>query len=78
MGLPCGVECVESAPGPLRRWSLFFNSLSEAIFFDFGWIWGGFGEAKWSKKSNFESFLGEFFSNAVLHRFQIDFWRLEN
>ena len=61
MGLPCGVECVESAPGPLRRWSLFFNSLSEAISFDFASILGGLGRPKWMSKSIFEMFFGNVF-----------------
>ena len=57
------------APGPLRRWSLFFNSLSEAICFDFASILDGFGKPKWSQKSFLGDFFSMFFSNAILASF---------
>ena len=63
MGLVSGVECNEGAPGPVRPWSLFFESVSEATFFDFGAILGGFWEAKMVPKSIFwEVFWKPFFA----------------
>ena len=65
MGLVSGVECVGGAQRDVRFWGLFFESVSEATFLDFGWIWGGFWEAKMVPKSIFGRFFGSFFSHAI-------------
>ena len=65
MGLVSGVECNGGAPRPVRYWSLFFESVSEATFFDFGAILGGFWEAKMVPKSIFGRFFGSLFSHAI-------------
>ena len=47
---------------------------------DFVWILGGFwevfGRPKWSQNRFLGSFLASFFSNAIFHRFFVDFGRL--
>ena len=53
------------AQRPLGRWSLFFGSMLEAIFFDLGAILGGFGKPKWRSKSIFEKLFGSCFSHAI-------------
>ena len=66
MGLVCGVGRVEGAQRDVRPWGLFFESVSEATFFDLGAILGGFWEAKMVPKSIFGKFWGGFFSRFVL------------
>ena len=78
MGLVCGVECVEGAQGSLGFWGLFFDSVLEATFLDFGWILGGFWEAKMVPKSIFGRFFGKLFFErdfaSIFHRF----WEARN
>ena len=78
MGLPCGVGCVEGAPRPVRFWGFFFESVSGATFLDFGWILGGFWEAKMVPKSIFGRFFGKLFFErdfaSIFHRF----WEARN
>ena len=73
MDLVCGVGCVEGAPRAVRFWGLFFESVSEATFLDFGWILGGFWEAKMVPKSIFGKFFGKLFFErdfvSIFHRF---------
>ena len=70
MGLGCGVECVEAPPRWLGRWGLFFESVLEATFLDFGVILGGFWEPKMVPKSIFGAFFSMFFFE---NGFGIDF-----
>ena len=65
MGLVCGVGCVAGAQRDVRYWGLFFESVSEATFFDLGAILGGFWEAKMVPKSIFGRFFGSLFSHAI-------------
>ena len=65
MGLTSGVGRSEGAQRDVRPWGLFFESVSEATFLDFGWILGGFWEAKMVPKSIFGRFFGSFFSHAI-------------
>ena len=78
MGLTSGVGCVEAPPRPLGPWSLFFESVSGATFLDFGWILGGFWEAKMVPKSIFGRFFGKLFFErdfaSIFHRF----WEARN
>ena len=66
MGLPCGVGPVEASSGALRRWSLFFRLVSDAVFLDFWWILDGFGRPKWRPKLIFGSFFFDIFWDCVL------------
>ena len=78
MGLPCGVGCVEGAQRPLGFWGLFFDSVRETTFSDFGVIWGGFWEAKMVPKSISGRFFGKLFFErdfaSIFHRF----WEARN
>ena len=73
MGLTCGVGCVGAPPRPVGPWGLFFESVSGATFLDFGWILGGFWEAKMVPKSIFGRFFGKLFFErdfaSIFHRF---------
>ena len=65
MGLPSGVGCNGGAQRDVRFWGFFFESVSGATFLDFGWILGGFWEAKMVPKSIFGRFFGSLFSHAI-------------
>ena len=70
MGLVSGVGRVGGAQRHVRPWGLFFESVSEATFLDFGVILGGFWEPKMVPKSIFGVFFFDvFFENG----FGIDF-----
>ena len=73
MGLPCRVGWVEAPQRDVGFWGLFFESVSEATFLDFGWILGGFWEAKMVPKSIFGRFFGKLFFEhdfaSIFHRF---------
>ena len=61
-----GLGALRRAPGPLRPWTLFFDSMLEATFFDFGSILEGFWKAKMVPKSIFGTFFSRFFSSMAL------------
>ena len=69
MGLTCGVGCVEGAPGPVREFRFFFESMLEATFFALGGILEDFGRPKWRSKSILEKFFLDVFVNCVLASF---------
>ena len=61
-----GVESVGRARRPLRRMSLFWDSILEATFFDLGTILKSFWKPKWRPKSIFGMFFGDVFFECVL------------
>ena len=72
-----GSGALGRAPVALGGWSVFFTSLSEVKFFDFGAILGGFGKPNRRPKSIFGMFFFDVFfecvSASILGGF---FWRL--
>ena len=78
MGLVCGVGRVEGAPGSVRPWSLFFDSILETTFFDFGWILEGFWEPNMVPKSISGTFFSRFFSSTVLASILNQFLKARN
>ena len=73
MGLVSGVGCVGGAPGSVRPWGLFSDSVWETTFSDFGVISGRFWEPKMVTKSIFGKFFGKLFFErdfaSICHRF---------
>ena len=78
MGLVSGVESVGGAQCALWFWGLFFDSIVEATFFDFGWILEGFWEPKMVPKSIFGAFFSMFFSSTVLASILSQFLKARN
>ena len=67
-----GWTALRRAQRAVGRWSLFSSSRSNAAFFDFGAVLGGFGRPKWRPKSIFERFFSMFFSIVISASI---FWR---
>ena len=67
-----------TAPGPLRPWSLFFDSILEGTFFDFGWILEGFWEPNMVPKSISGLFFSRFSSSMVLASILNQFLKARN
>ena len=65
-GVPKAVTCGERAKLHSSYFQSFFEEGVFSIFFDLGWILGGFGRPKWRPKSIFGRLLFEV-------RFGIDF-----
>ena len=73
-----GSGALGRAPAALRPWSLFFDSILEGTFFDFGWILEGFWEPNMVPKSISGTFFSRFFSSTVLASILNQFLKARN